>query len=88
MQFPLHGEQPQWTDRTEAGATTRTATYRGYSIEISVRAFAGEFAATAAYIGEHGAWYRDSQPTWGKTAEEALGKAWRSVIAQVDCDAA
>ena len=86
VRFPIHGETPQWTDRTEAGTTTRTATYRGYFIEVSVRAFAGEFAATAACLGLQGAWYRDTQPKWGKTAEEALDKAWRDVMRQVDCD--
>lgn len=78
----------RWTERQEQDKTIRTANYEGYGLEVTATPVGknGDFAATYYRTNPHGGGERYNKPQWGKSAAEALDKACRDAIHQVDAD--
>ena len=77
----------KWDERIEGEKTIRNTTYRDARLEVTAQEIGtqGDFVATILRVDPHGAPDR-SGPHWGKSPEEALGRACRSALQQVDAD--
>lgn len=77
-----------WTESREGERSIRTTDYRGYALEVTAIAVGsgGHFAATVCRIAPGGGRERDSKPHWGQSADEALERACRAALQQVDAD--
>ena len=77
-----------WVEREEGDKTIRSTTYEGSRIEVTavLSGSEGHFAATYYRVDRFGSGKRYTSPEWGATAHEALDRACRSAVQQVDAD--